>query len=118
MAADNHDPEVGPFLITEWIEGILLSSIMEKLPRPEWGPVLRQDVSDQTLYSIYRKIAKILLELSMHSFDQIGALSIVEAADGTHSWPIQSAPMTLKMNEIERSGNVKVGGKWFFKIVL
>ncbi|TID12859.1 Protein kinase-like (PK-like) [Venturia nashicola] len=109
MSADNHDPEIGPFLITEWIEGILLSSIMEKLPRPEWGPVLRQDISEQTLYSIYRQIARILLELSMHSFDQIGALSMSEAADGTHSWPVQSAPMTLKMNEIERSGNVKVG---------
>ncbi|KAH8702851.1 kinase-like domain-containing protein [Phaeosphaeriaceae sp. PMI808] len=109
MAADNHDPEMGPFIIAEWIEGIPLSTIMEELPRPEWGPVLRKDISDKTLYAIYRQVAKVLLELSMHNFDHIGAPFLVHRKDGTHSWSVTSAPMTLKMIEIERSGYVRVG---------
>jgi hypothetical protein len=60
---------------------------------------------------IYRQIAKILLELSRHDFDKIGAPSLVEHGDGTTSWSVASAPMTLKMNEIERGGYVQVGGK-------
>ncbi|KAH6668536.1 hypothetical protein B0J14DRAFT_601128 [Halenospora varia] len=55
MAADNHDPEMGPFIIEEWIDGVTLSTIMEELPRPSWGPVLRKDISDETLYTIYRQ---------------------------------------------------------------
>lgn len=111
MAADNHDPKMGPFIIEEWIDGVPLSTIMEELPRPSWGPVLRADISDQALHKIYRQIARILLELSIHSFDKIGAPSLVENEDGIPSWVITSAPMTLKMNEIERCGYVPVGGK-------
>lgn len=111
MAADNHDPEMGPFIIEEWIDGIPLSTIMEELPRPSWGPVLRKDISDETLYKIYRQISKILLELSMHNFDKIGAPSLVEHGDGTNSWQVTSAPMTQKMNEIERGGYVRMDGK-------
>ena len=111
MAIDNHDPEIGPFIIAEWIEGPLLSSIMEELPRPSWGPVLRKDISDDTLYIIYRQMARILLELSMHDFDKIGALSLVKDENGTTSWQVTSAPLTLKLNEIERGGYVQLRGK-------
>ncbi|KAH9211485.1 kinase-like domain-containing protein [Leptodontidium sp. 2 PMI_412] len=108
MAADNHVSEMGPFIIEEWIDGVPLSTVMEELPRPSWGPVLRKDISDETLHTIYCQIAKILLELSMHNFDKIGAPSLVGLEGGTTSWPITSAPMTLKMNEIERGGYVRV----------
>ncbi|TAQ85057.1 hypothetical protein B7494_g6612 [Chlorociboria aeruginascens] len=111
MAADNHDLEMGPFIIEEWIDGVPLSTIMEELPRPSWRPVLRKDISDDILYTIYRQIAKILLEPSMHNFDKIGALSLAEHKDSTTSWQITSAPMTQKMNEIERGGYVRVDGK-------
>lgn len=111
MATDNHDPEIGPFIIAEWIEGVLLSSVMEELPRSPRGPVLRKDISDDTLYIIYRQMAKILLELSMHDFDKIGALSFVNDESGTTSWHVTYAPLTLKINEIERSGYVRLRGK-------
>lgn len=111
MRADNHDLEMGPFIIEEWIDGVPLSTIVEELPRPSYGPVLRANISDETLYTIYRQIAKILLELSMHNFDKIGAPALVENDDGTTAWLVTSAPMTLKMNEIERGGYVQVGGK-------
>jgi hypothetical protein len=69
---------------------------------------LRKDISDDTLYIIYRQMAKILLELSMHDFDKIGALSSVNDESGTTSWHVTSAPLTLKINEIERSGYVRL----------
>ncbi|EPE35702.1 Protein kinase-like (PK-like) [Glarea lozoyensis ATCC 20868] len=108
MAADNHDPGMGLFIIEEWIDGVPLSTLMEEHPRPSWGPILRKDISDDTLYKIYRQIAKILLELSMHNFDKIGAPSLVENEDGSNFWQVTAAPMTQKMNEIQRSGYVQV----------
>ena len=47
----------------------------------------------------------------MNNFEKIRALSLVEHKDGITSWLVASAPMTLKMNEIERGGYVRVGGK-------
>jgi len=91
---------IGPFLIMEWVDGVTLTSVMEQLPRPSWGPVLREDIDDDTLYGIYAQMAKILLELSLHNFDQIGAPSMVTHGSQT-SWSITSKPMTLKMNEIK-----------------
>ncbi|KAI9733758.1 MAG: hypothetical protein M1818_007172 [Claussenomyces sp. TS43310] len=111
MAANNHDPEMGPFIIEEWIDGVPLSTTMEELPRPSWRSVLRKDISDETLHTIYRQIAKTLLEPSMHNFDKIGAPSLVEHEDGTTSWLITSLSITQKMNEIERGGYVRVDGK-------
>jgi hypothetical protein len=58
---------------------------MEELPRSPRGPVLRKDISDDNLYIIYRQMAKILLELSMHDFDKIGALLFVNDESGTTS---------------------------------
>ncbi|KAH8819395.1 kinase-like domain-containing protein [Xylogone sp. PMI_703] len=110
MAVDNHDPKIGTFIIEEWIDGVPLSTVMEQLPRPSWGPVLRKDITNEELSTIYRQIAKILLELSRYSFDKIGAPSSVKREDGTTSWLITYAPMTQKMNEIESSGYVRMDG--------
>lgn len=111
MASDNHDPAMGPFIIKEWINGVSLSSIMEELPRPSWGPVLRKDIEDTALYGIYRQMSRVLLELALHDFDKIGSLSEVNHDDGGRTWCVTSRPMTLKMNEIEREGNVAMTGK-------
>ncbi|GAB7354071.1 hypothetical protein MBLNU459_g4647t1 [Dothideomycetes sp. NU459] len=103
---ENHDPEIGPFIITEWIDGVSLASVMEKEVDSEWGPTLRRDMDDETLYKIYRQMAGILLELSVHDFDKIGALSEFENDDERTAWSVSSRPMTLKMNKIESKGYV------------
>lgn len=108
-AADNHDHVIGPFLITTWVQGVSLTSIMEELPRPEYGPVLRDDINEKDLQTIYSQMANVLLELSLHDFDKIGALTTTE--DGTESWSICSRPMTLKMNDIESGGYVVADSK-------
>jgi aminoglycoside phosphotransferase (APT) family kinase protein len=52
-ALDNHDPEVGPFIIMEWVEGVLLSSFLEAGERT-WDPiVLRDDIDDSIMSKIY-----------------------------------------------------------------
>ncbi|TIA29420.1 hypothetical protein D6C79_09944 [Aureobasidium pullulans] len=107
-AADNHDPSIGPFLITGWIEGIPVTTVIEELPRPSWGPVLRSDIEDHLLRKIYRQMANILLELSEHDFDKIGALSMTEGDDALPSWSIDYRPMTMKMNDVKAGGNVIV----------
>lgn len=108
-AADNHDHEIGPFLITTWVQGVSLTSIMEELPRPEYGPILRDDINEKDLRNIYSQMANVLLELSLHDFDKIGALTAIE--DETESWSICSRPMTLKMNDIESGGYVVADSK-------
>ncbi|KAI5195320.1 hypothetical protein E4T38_09167 [Aureobasidium subglaciale] len=105
-AADNHDPLIGPFLITEWVEGKPLAIVLEELPRPSWGPVLRQDVEEDQLRKVYGQMARILLELAAHDFDEIGALVMTEGESESDRWSIVARPMTLKVNEIEAGGNV------------
>ena len=89
-AADNHDPSIGPFLITEWVEGIPVTSLIEELPRPSWGPVLRHEIEDNLLRKIYRQMA--------------------EEDDTLPSWSIDHRPMTMKMNDVEAGSNVIVDG--------
>lgn len=111
-ASENHDPEIGPYIISEWVAGKPLNSLLEELPRPTWGPVLRDDIDDDILYKIYVQMADILLELASHNFSKIGSLTISEGNDGTTSWSVWTRPLTLKMNEIQRGGYVVVDGKF------
>lgn len=85
--------------------------MMEPLPQPSWRPILCEDIDDAAIYSIYRQMARVLLELAVHDLDKIGAFLEVKRADGRRTWPISSRPLTLKMNEIVREGNVAMDGK-------
>ncbi|KAG9533322.1 hypothetical protein KCU93_g321, partial [Aureobasidium melanogenum] len=108
IAAENHDPAIGPFLITEWVEGKPVTAFLEKLPRPSWGPVLRDDIKEHQLRTIYSQMASILLELAKHDFNKIGALFTDQNYLKMSSWSIKSRPMTLRVNDIEAGGNVVV----------
>lgn len=54
-------------------------------------PVLNPKISSERLEFVYGQMAEILLELSKHSFPQIGSLT--EADDG--SGPVIRRPVTL-----------------------
>ncbi|KAI5208696.1 hypothetical protein E4T39_01399 [Aureobasidium subglaciale] len=110
-ALDNHHPEMGPFIISEWVDGVSLVSLMERLPRPSYGMVLREDLDDDFVYKVHSQLAEILLELASHDFDKIGSLEMSENISGSTSWSIRKRPLTLKMNEIESHGYVVVDGK-------
>lgn len=110
-AAENHDPAIGPFLITDWVEGKPVTAFLEKLPRPSWGTVLRDDIEEHQLRDIYSQMASILLELAKHDFNKIGALSADQNHSAMSPWPVSSRPMTLKVNDIEAGGNVVADSK-------
>jgi aminoglycoside phosphotransferase (APT) family kinase protein len=111
IAAENHDPAIGPFLITDWVEGKPVTAFLEKLPRPSWGPVLREDIEEHQLRTIYSQMASILLELAEHDFNKIGALFTDQSYPKMSSWSIKLRPMTLRVNDIEAGGNVVVDSK-------
>jgi len=56
-------------------------------------------------------MVRIYLELAVHDFDRIGALSEAKDDNGASIWSVSSRPMTLKMDEIERAGYVVMNGK-------
>ncbi|KAI9771882.1 MAG: hypothetical protein M1840_001652 [Geoglossum simile] len=102
--AEDDTTGLGPFIITDFIEGRSLSDVLGV--RLDNGcKILRPDINDETLKIVYRQIADIMLELWQHDFDLIGALS-TGAGD---SWSIKSRPLTLKMNEMARCGDVIAG---------
>jgi hypothetical protein len=104
--SDDNPLGLGAFIIMEFIEGESLGKILEGPPEPEHGAILRSDIDDNDLETVYRQVADILLQLSEHDFSQIGSLSRI---DNTHSCAA-SRPLTLKLNEIKAHGGVFVGG--------
>jgi aminoglycoside phosphotransferase (APT) family kinase protein len=103
MGCDNH-LGLGPFIITEFVKGRPLSEVLQVNPPDPSGKILRPDIEDSTLDVVYRQIADILIELSRHDFDKIGSLTL-DDEDGV-SLSVASRPLTLKMNEMERCGNL------------
>lgn len=116
-ATENHDSAIGPFLITEEVEGKPVTAFLEKLPRPNSGPVLRDDIEEYQLRTIYSEMASILVELAKHDFDKVGALSADRSAE-TSSWSVKSRPMILRVNDIEAGGDVVADSKAFCRHVL
>jgi hypothetical protein len=104
--SDDNPLGLGAFILMEYIEGESLGKILEEFPEPEHGQILKSDIDENDLETIYRQVANILLQLSEHDFSQIGSLSRI---DNTHSCAA-SRPLTLKLNEIESHGGVFVGG--------
>ncbi|KAH6716202.1 hypothetical protein BKA61DRAFT_631645 [Leptodontidium sp. MPI-SDFR-AT-0119] len=94
VAADN-PLGLGPFIIADFIEGESLVAILKE---PE-SEILRSDLSDDDLDTIYRQIANIMLQLSKLNFPRIGSFS--EMGDG--SVTIDSRPVTLRAHEIVSS---------------
>jgi hypothetical protein len=105
LAADN-PLGLGLFIIADFIEGESLGAILKE---PE-SEILRSDLSDDDLDTIYRQIANIILELSKLNFPRIGSLS--EMGDG--SVTIDSRPVTLRAHEIVSHGGVDVNCTFSF----
>lgn len=94
---------LGPFIIMDYIEGHPLGTLWED---PNQDHLLRPNIDEQDLRKVYRQISRHLLELSRLQFTEIGSLDIGD--DGTPL--VRRPPLTLKMQEIEAHGGVKVGG--------
>lgn len=103
---------LGPFIIMDHISGgESLGHLWRVGPEER---ILRDDISERDLRTVYRQIAGFYLELSKLEFPTVGSLSIKD--DG--SIRSDSGPLTLKMQEIEAHGGVKVGGTTHYSILL
>ncbi|KAK1141327.1 hypothetical protein N8T08_009234 [Aspergillus melleus] len=90
----------GPYIVMPFLEGAPLSQLL-KDPFSTGRPVLNPQISDRSLKRAYREMAALILELSKHEFDSIGAL---EEKEG--SFFIARRPLTFNMNELMVSANL------------
>ncbi|PWY91539.1 hypothetical protein BO94DRAFT_462054 [Aspergillus sclerotioniger CBS 115572] len=90
----------GPYIVMSFLEGRPLSQLL-KDPSVEGRPVLNPQISDQSLRWAYREMAGLILELSRHEFNAIGALEENELG-----LSITERPLTFNMNELMGSANL------------
>nr|POE61559.1 hypothetical protein CFP56_77976 [Quercus suber] len=81
------------------------------LQNPKEGErYMREDVSDAMIETLYRQVARIVLQLSRLDFSQIGSLSMNPQEDsGGYAATVNSRPVTLKAHDI-----LTVGGEGVF----
>lgn len=107
--ASENKLELGPFIITSFIEGVSLADFLRDQNDQE-SRMLREDVDDVDIQTIYKQIAHFMLQLSRLNFPRIGSLSNESHKDdGTNfAATISSRPMTWKAHEILNVGGVNV----------
>ncbi|KAJ5177824.1 uncharacterized protein N7500_000523 [Penicillium coprophilum] len=94
----------GPYIVMSFLEGVPLSQFL-KDPSSEGRPVMNPQISDRSLRWAYREMATLVLELSRHEFDSIGALEENETG-----FFVARRPLTLNMNELMVSANLPEKG--------
>ncbi|KAJ9296886.1 hypothetical protein DTO271G3_5085 [Paecilomyces variotii] len=87
--------QLGPFIIMDYVEGILLSSILKQPDQEDM--VLNPNIDNTTLDKIYHQIAHYMLQLSQLTFPRIGAIARNHAS-GT--WYVARRLLTYNMNEL------------------
>lgn len=90
----------GPYIVMSFLEGVPLSQLL-KDPSIKGRPVLSPRMSDRSLKRAYREMAALILELSKHEFDSIGALE-----ENERGFFIARRPLTFNMNELMVSANL------------
>ena len=94
---------LGPFIIMNFIRGESLGKLWQE--ELEGMDVLKSDICERDLQTVYRQMAGFLLDLSRLEFPQAGSLS-----SKGNDIIANLGPLTLKMQEIKAYGGVKVGG--------
>ncbi|CRK21857.1 hypothetical protein BN1723_012499 [Verticillium longisporum] len=88
--------QFGPFIIMDYVEGTLLSKVLQKPTESNQDDmVLDPNVDNSMLDMVYRQVADYLLQLSQLTFTRIGAIS----KDGG-IWSVTKRPLTYNMNEL------------------
>ncbi|KAJ0165521.1 putative MFS-type transporter [Colletotrichum tanaceti] len=96
--------ELGPFMIMDYIQGGV--SLDKLLNDPDSGTrLLRKDLSDEEMETIYRQFAGFLLQLFKLDFDHIGA---PESPNPNLHFPTR--PLTWKAHDILHTGGVNTFG--------
>jgi aminoglycoside phosphotransferase (APT) family kinase protein len=90
--------QLGPFIIMDFVEGVLLCDILQKPTNDDQELViLNPDIEKSVLDKIYSQLADYLYQLSKLEFAGIGAISRDE---NSSAWAVTKRPLTYIMNEI------------------
>lgn len=90
--------QFGPFIIMDYIEGTLLSTILKQPTESDQEDiVLSPDIDNTALDKIYRQLASYILQLSQLVFTRIGAIS---KENDSNTWSVTGRPLTYNMNEL------------------
>jgi hypothetical protein len=94
---------LGPFIIMEFIQGTSLNDLLKD---PDDGTrLLREDLEDDEIETIYRQFASFLLQLFKLEFDHIGNLE-----SPTAGLRFPTRPLTWKAHDILQTGGVDTFG--------
>lgn len=98
---------LGPFIMMDFINGVSLGDLLRDPDAQRPSRVIREDISDGDIETIYRQTATFLLQLFRLDFSQIGSLLSphVEVQSPT---PLR--PLTLKAHSILQNGGVDTFG--------
>ncbi|POR32977.1 Uncharacterized protein TPAR_06806 [Tolypocladium paradoxum] len=87
--------QFGPFIIMDYVDGTLLSTILKQPTKEEMD--LNPDIDNAVLDKIYHQIADYILQLSQLTFTHIGAIS---RDRDSNTWSVTRRPLTYNMNEL------------------
>lgn len=107
MAKERPD-ELGPFIIREYVEDEY--DLVDALNSPgipnDERPILDPQISEERLTFAYGQMADIMLQMSKHTFAEIGCIARAnEVDDFDDAWVVKHRPLTLNMNELAQVGN-------------
>ncbi|EHA24092.1 hypothetical protein ASPNIDRAFT_124789 [Aspergillus niger ATCC 1015] len=100
--------ELGPFIIMEHIsnEGDFIDALIPGRSRDD-RPILDPNVSQERLEWIYGQMADIVLQVSRHSFAEIGCIGKAkENEEFDDTWIVKHRPLTFNMNELVQLGGI------------
>ncbi|KAL3475452.1 phosphotransferase enzyme family protein-like protein [Aspergillus californicus] len=97
---------LGPFIIMDVVDGVLLSSILNHPDKKGIGFLLNPDLDMSILDKVYHQIARYMIQLSQLTFSRIGAIS---KDDATGTWSVTGRPLTYNMNELRAVTNYPEG---------
>lgn len=94
---------LGPFILMEFIDGVCLKELF----LGEESRLLKEEISDCNVESIYRQMANFMLQLFNIDFPHIGSLPTP-----TTGFSVPIRPLTWKAHDIIQNGGVNTFG-WF-----
>ncbi|KPM43197.1 hypothetical protein AK830_g3374 [Neonectria ditissima] len=90
--------QLGPFIIMDFVDGVLLSSILKQSTgNDQDDQILDPNIDNARLDKIYEQVAGYLFQLSRLNFSRIGAISKDRELD---AWSVTGRPLTYNMNEL------------------
>ncbi|KAJ9213427.1 hypothetical protein DTO166G4_4870 [Paecilomyces variotii] len=93
--------QIGPYMVLSFVDGTRLSDHLKRSSDARIPIHLQPDIDCTFLVFVYRKMARVLIELSRCQFSRIGAIR----QDRSGNWIASKRPITFNMNELVSCGN-------------